>query len=1121
MTRFEAVDDRYDPEAVTERAVAHWDAVDAYERTKAHREGAERLFFVDGPPYTSGAAHMGTTWNKTLKDAYIRYLRMSGYDVTDRPGYDMHGLPIETKVEEELGFENKKDIETFGMKAFIDECKAYADEQLEGLQEDFRSFGVWMDWENPYRTVTPEYMEAAWWAFSQVADRGLVERGKRSISQCPRCETGIANNEVEYEDVEDPSIYVKLPLQERDGSLVIWTTTPWTIPANTFVAVDPDLTYQGVRAWHDDDDGGTDGNDGREAESESTESESVEIEISDGGTEAENADRGDDSEVLWIAADCVEEVLGHGGYDDYEVIEEVSGTEMTGWAYDHPLDEEVPDHAAGDGALEVYTAEYVEADRTGLVHSAPGHGQEDFERGTELGFEPFCPVRADGTFTDAAGAYAGQFAREANPEITADLDANGHLLADETYVHSYGHCWRCDTGIVQIVTDQWFIEITEIKDELLANIEDSEWHPEWARENRFRDFVENAPDWNVSRQRYWGIPLPIWVPEGVDPDHLDEEMIVIGTREELAERADQEVDPETIDLHRPTVDDLTITESGPDGETTYRRVPDVFDVWLDSSVASWGTLDYPAKEGDFEELWPADLIMEAHDQTRGWFWSQLGMGTAAVGEIPYETVLMHGYANDSEGRGMSKSLGNIVSPREAIDRHGADAMRLFLLGTNPQGEDMRFSWDGMETMERQLNILWNVFRFPLPYMRLDGFDPEETTLADPEVEGALETVDRWVLSRLQTTKAEMTDAWDDYRQDRALDALLDFVVEDVSRFYVQVVRERMWAEADSPAKRAAYATFYRLLRELVALLAPYGPFVAEEIYTTLAGEDDPVTVHMLDWPELEERWGDESLEAEMRVVRAVEEAGSAARQQESRKLRWPVPRVVVDAADEESAAAIGAHRDLIADRLNAREVRVLGGDEHWDELRYSADADMSVVGPEFGERAGDVVAALNDARVAERSLAALEGAVERAAGPPVGLTEEMVTFRREPPEGVAAAPISIAGEGEHGSVYVDTALTEDIEAEGYAREVIRRVQQMRKDLDLDLEEQVRLAVEVADDRIAGLVDEHADLVESEVRAAETVPLAELETAENAHRREWEVEGIPMTIAISPLREATA
>ncbi|WP_255169428.1 isoleucine--tRNA ligase [Natrononativus amylolyticus] len=1069
MSRFGEVDDQYDPHALEQRVFDHWEDVDAYEQTKQHRADGESYFFVDGPPYTSGAAHMGTTWNKSLKDVYIRYLRMCGYDVTDRPGYDMHGLPIETQVEENLGFENKKDIEAFGEDEFIDACKEYAEEQLEGLESDFKSFGVWMDWDDPYKTVTPEYMEAAWWGFSKAAERGLVEQGKRSISQCPRCETGLANNEVEYEDVEDPSIYVKFDLVDREGSVVVWTTTPWTIPANTFTAVDPDLEYVGVRA-----------------------------ERSSADRSGEAAERA--SEVLYVAEECVEGVLKKGRYDDYEIVEELTGAEMVGWEYEHPLAEEVPTHADHEGALQIYDAEYVEADRTGLVHSAPGHGEEDFLRGRELGFPIFCPVGGDGVYTAEGGKYEGQFVKEADAEITADLEANGNLLRSETVTHSYGHCWRCDTGIIQIVTDQWFITITDVKDELLANIEDSRWYPQWARDNRFRDFVEDAPDWNVSRQRYWGIPIPIWTPDGRDDDA---DTIVISTREELAERVDQDIDPASVDIHKDTVDELTITEDG----TTYTRVPDVFDVWLDSSVASWGTLDFPADDSQFDELWPADFILEAHDQTRGWFWSQLGMGTAAMGEIPYERVLMHGHALDEDGRKMSKSVGNVVEPHEAIDRHGADAMRLFLLSANPQGDDMRFSWDGMRTMESHLRTLWNVFRFPLPYMRLDGFDPEETDLE--AVDEDLELVDEWVLARLQSTKAEMTEEFEAFRQDQALEALLDFVIEDVSRFYVQAVRERMWAEEDSGSKDAAYATIYRVLREVVVLLAPYAPFVAEEIYGHLTGEAGHPTVHMEDWPEADDYWADEELEEDVALLRAIEEAGANARQQAGRKLRWPVPRVVVAADDERVAAAVERHTDLLADRLNAREIELVSPGQRWGELAYSAEADMSVLGPAFGGDAGTVMNALNEARIEEPTLESLEAAVNELLDDPVELDEEMVSFVTETPDGVAGTAFGIDGD-DRGVAYVDASLTDDIESEGYAREVIRRVQEMRKELDLEVEERIALELTVEDDRVAALVDEREDLVREEVRADE------LRAVEDGHRKEWEIEGVAVELAIAPL-----
>ncbi len=1059
MERFAEVPDQYDPDTVEERVFDYWDEIDAYERTVEHRADGEDYFFVDGPPYTSGAAHMGTTWNKTLKDAYIRYLRMCGYDVTDRPGYDMHGLPIETKVEEQLDFENKKDIEAFGMENFIEECKSFAEEQLAGLQEDFESFGVWMDWEDPYRTVSPEYMEAAWWGFEQAHERGLVEQGMRSITQCPRCETAIAKNEVEYHQVEDPSIYVKFDLADREGSLVVWTTTPWTVPANTFVAVGGDVTYAKVRV-----------------------------------------ERDGDEEVLYLASDVVEEVVRKGGYDGYTVESELSGEEMVGWGYDHPLADAVPDHPDFDGALQVYTADYVEVDRTGLVHSAPGHGEEDFQRGRELGLDIFCPVDGDGTYGDSAGRYAGSFVRDANEDIRADLDEKGLLLADETYVHDYGQCWRCDTDIVQIVTDQWFITVSDIKDELLENIDDSEWYPAEARDSRFRKFVENSPDWNVSRQRYWGIPIPIWTPE--DWDGSMEEALVFGTREELAEAVDQDVDPDALDLHRPTVDDLTVTRDG----TTYSRVPDVFDVWLDSSVASWGTLDYPSDGSRFDDLWPADLIMEAHDQTRGWFWSQLGMGTAALGEVPYEQVLMHGYANMPDGRGMSKSKGITVEPGEVIAQHGADPMRLFLLSRNPQGEDMRFSWEETEAMQRRLNILWNVFRFPLPYMRMDGFSPDGVSLAD--VRDDLETVDEWVLSRLQSVEAEMADHWAEFRQDRALDALLSFVVDDVSRFYVQAVRERMWKEEDDPSKTAAYATLYHVLREVTALLAPYAPLVAEEVYGNLTGEAGHPTVHMCDWPEADAGWRDDRLEEDVRRLREVEEAGAEARQQAERSLRWPVTRVVVVADDERTVDAVDRHRPLLRERLNAETIELVEPGEDWGEVTYSARADMSVLGPAFGGDAADVMNALNEAEVDEQSLGALERAVADATGMTVDLTDEMVEFETNTPPEVSG--VEFGG----GVVYVDTALTEAIEREGYAREVVRRLQEMRKALDLDIETEVRVAIAVDDDRVATLVRDREGYIAEEVRVAGFVDDDELDTP---HRERFEdVEGVALELAIEPV-----
>jgi isoleucyl-tRNA synthetase len=458
---------------------------------------------------------------------------------------------------------------------------------------------------------------------------------------------------------------------------------------------------------------------------------------------------------------------------------------------------------------------------------------------------------------------------------------------------------------------------------------------------------------------------------------------------------------------------------------------------------------------------------------------------------------------------MSKSVGNVVEPQEAIDRHGRDPMRLFLLSVTAQEEDMKFSWDEMAEMGRRLNILWNVFRFPLPYMRMDGFDPDAVDLADAD----LELVDEWVLSRLATVEREMTDHLDAFEGEKALDTLLAFVVEDVSRFYVQEVRERMWEEVDSASKEAAYATLYRVLRETVALLAPYAPFVAEEMYGTLTGEAEHPTVHMCDWPTGEAGWRDETLEADIAAVRAVEEAGSNARQQAERSLRWPVREVVVEPSDAAVAEPLERRQELVAERLNARAVTVLDADEDWERLAFGAEADMSLLGPAFGEDAGRVMEALNDARLDEPSLAALEAAVEDETGVAVDLDEEMVEFVRHTPEDVAGAAFAVA-DGE-GVVYVDAGLTEDIESEGYTREVVRRVQEMRKDLDLEIDAEIRLDLSIADDRVADLVARQADYLEREVRAAERGAV------EEGHRRTWEVDGIEVEIGIARVAEAAA
>ncbi|XGI84672.1 isoleucine--tRNA ligase [Halorutilales archaeon Cl-col2-1] len=1034
------VSDQYDPHEVEPEVKEYWDREDAYEHTKEVHEDDPDYFFVDGPPYTSGQMHLGTAWNKTLKDAVIRYLRMRGHNVTDRPGYDMHGLPIEVKVEEELGFENKSDIEEFGVENFIDECKEFAESNLDVMNDDFESLGVWMDWDDPYRTVSNEYMEAAWWGFKKAHDRDLVEQGKRVINQCPRCETAIADAEVEYDEIESPSIYVKFPVKGEDAYLVIWTTTPWTIPANIYVGVDPETEYAKVRA-----------------------------------------EKNGETDVLYVAEDLVEDVLRKGRYDDYEVVETLDADELEGKEYTHPLEDEVPKQREFDGDEDVhrvYAADFVTSERTGLVHAAPGHGLDDFEFGSQHDLPVFSPVGGDGVYTEDAGEYAGEFVRDANDDVIEDLDSKGLLLSSGSHEHRYGHCWRCDTPIIFIATDQWFITVTDIKDDLLDEIDKSDWYPDWARDSRFRDWVENARDWNVSRQRYWGIPIPIWI---CDEGHET----CIGTRDELRQKALDDVDE--VDLHRPGVDPIRVEcdVCGSEAE----RVEDIFDVWLDSSVASWGTLGYPSNDEEFERLWPADLIIEAHDQTRGWFWSQLGMGVSALDQIPYEKVLMHGHALDEDGLKMSKSRGNIVTPQEAIERYGVDPLRTFLLSHNQKGEDMRFSWDELEETQRKLNVFWNTYRFPLPYMDLDDFDPNETTVEDVE----LTKTDEWVLSRLETVKSEFSDEMEEFEIHKALNELIEFITDDVSRFYIQVVRPRMWEEEDSDDKLAAYATLYRVLDESVRMIAPFAPHIAERMYDNLG---DAKTVHALDWPSQDEKYRDEKLEQRIDVLREIEETAANARQKAGRKLRWPVKRIVVDTDDETVRDAVEALEDLLLNRTNSKSVEVVDG---WDELVRRAKPRMDVLGPEYGSLAGEIGEEIRGTTKED-----LSDEIE-VNGETVEITDEVVEYVDETPENVGGAEFGA------GDVYVDATLDDEIESEGYSREVVRRIQEMRKELELDVEKPIKVDLEIRNDRVESLVD--YGFVADETRADEFTSLGSPDLSET-----WDVEGVEIEIGVSVVTE---
>ncbi|MCX6696965.1 MAG: isoleucine--tRNA ligase [Methanoregula sp.] len=1051
----------FDAKRIEHEVQEYWRIHETYKAVKQHRITGRAFFFVDGPPYTTGHIHLGTAWNKILKDSILRYHRMNGRNVIDRAGYDMHGLPIEVRVEQQLGFVSKKDIETFGIQNFIDKCRDFAVENKNLMDTQFENLGVWLDFTNAYQTVKPEYIEAAWWTLARAEEKGMLERGNRVVNWCPRCETAIADAEVEYWDETDPSVFVKFPITGKENeSLVIWTTTPWTLPANVAVAVAKAFVYARVHATKN----------GRE-------------------------------EYLWIAEPLVKSVLKKGRYQDYKVLETKTGSDLVGWKYDSPLAGSVP--LQRDIAHKVVPADFVAMENTGMVHIAPGHGWDDYVLGTKEGLAIVCPVDGAGKFRDEAGVFAGQYVRDANQNV---LDTLGeYLIAQENVVHRYGHCWRCKTPIIFRATSQWFLKISEMRDMMLSEVAKVTWYPEWAGSARFYDWIKDARDWCISRQRYWGIPIPVWVCGKCDTYR------VIGTIKELEEASGKSLK----DPHRPFVDLVTIPCTC-GGEM--KRVEDIFDVWFDSAVASWATLGFPGKTSEFDALWPADFITEGQDQTRGWFYSQLGASTIAFGRAPYKSVCMHGFALDAEGKKMSKSQGNVVSPEEVIAKVGVDVLRLYVLSSSAPWDDLKFNWDGVATINRAVNILWNVYRFPMPYMILDHFEPKSK---DGVWDGTFVTShilempdeDRWIISRVNSVATAVDASMKECQLHRATRELTNFILEDLSRWYVQLVRPRMWLEGESKEKLFAYETIYYVMRRLIGLLAPFCPHIAEEIYRNLRCTNDPASVHMLDWMVCEPGLVNAELEHAMELARSFDDAVQNARQAGKRKLRWPVGEVVIVTDKEPVKDAVARLNTICMDRANARKVTVVMG--RWERVGWHAEPVMKALGPVFGRNAPKVKAAIEKAdgnllkieTDAGRTVTLVEGDDQFEIGAP------HVTFTEKLPADVFSAPMDDA------TVYVDVALTPDLEAEGYAREVIRRIQEMRRQLDLAVEDFIVVDAAVADNRICEIVrGGWREGIAEEVRARE-LALHNTETpatAAGAYQlvKEWDVEGVAMTIAIS-------
>lgn len=951
----------YDPKVVEEEVRKLWEHERTYEKVKNGRSKGKRFYYLDGPPFPSGTPHIGTSWNKVLKDTVIRYKRARGFNVRDQPGYDCHGLPIEIAIEQKFGVRTKKDIESLGLERFINECRQFAETNCDAMTATFQDLGVWMDWENPYMTHHDGYIETDWWGLKQAASKGLFEHGQRVVHWCPRCETVLSDYEVvlEYKMLRDPSIYVKFPVEGKQNEFIlIWTTTPWTLPSNTGVMVNPDFQYARAQS---------------------------------------------EQEIYILAKERIEAVEKETGRK-LALLESVPGTKLEGLKYRSPLENLVPaQRDLKDGHRVVLSKEYVTLEEgTGCVHSAPGHGEEDYEVGLRAKLPLLMLVDDQGKMMPEAGKYAGKTTREANPLIVEDLKSMGMLLQAGEIEHRSPVCWRCKTPLLIRATTQWLIRIAQLKSKFIEQVDSTLWIPDWAGANQFKNWLQGLKDWVISRQRFWGTPLPVWVCGSCGKYR------VVGSKKELIENATST--PNLPSLHIPWVDAVKL-RCDCKGEMT--RVSDVIDVWFESGSSHTACLGYPKSPTEFKLWWPADFIVEGRDQITAWFFALLRNGMVTLGKSPYKTVLMHGFALDAEGREMHKSLGNFVTASDVAEKFGRDAFRYYVLQTT-LWEDLKFSWDAVKQYTGDLTTFWNTFVFAGTYMSLDKFSPAQWP--SKKVARNLRPEDRWLLSRLHRTIKETTQLMDEYKIHEAVRKLKGFLVEDLSHTYIRFIRRRTWVEKQTKDKLAAYSTLYTALEASLVMLAPVIPFLTESIYQHVfrnAEVRNPQTVHLLDWPKFDEEWISDSLEEEMDAAKSILSAVAVARMSKSLKQRQPVPRIVVSGQSKTSQAAIRSYKTLLLEQANTRTL---------------------------------------------------------TSSPKVGVSKLATDSR--------FAKADFDG----GSIYLDLKLSKSELAEGLARDAVRRMQQMRKEMDLKVDSHVHAYITAPSKTDASLLQSKKSYIAAEVRA---------------------------------------
>ena len=1015
-----------------------WEDNQIFEKSMKVREGNPSYVFYDGPPTANGKPHIGHVETRVIKDMIPRYRTMKGYQVPRKAGWDTHGLPVELEVEKKLGLDGKDQIEKYGVEPFIEQCKESV-WKYEGMWEDFsHTVGFWADMKNPYVTYHNDYIESEWWALKEIWKKGLLYEGHKIVPYCPRCGTPLSSHEVAqgYKDVKERSAVVRFKVKGEDAYILAWTTTPWTLPSNVALCVNPDEDYVKV--------------------------------TSKGYT-------------YYMAAALVDTVLGEGA----EILEHYQGKDLEFKEYE-PLFPYAEKRIGNKKAYYVVCDTYVTlTDGTGVVHIAPAFGEDDSKVGHRYDLPFVQLVNEKGEMTEET-PWAGTFCKKADMAVLQALEDKDLLFDAPLFEHSYPHCWRCDTPLIYYARETWFIRMTAVKEDLIRNNNTINWIPESIGKGRFGDWLENVQDWGLSRNRYWGTPLPVWQCEC---GHQD----CIGSIEELKEKADN--CPDDIELHRPYIDAVTI--KCPKCGKEMHRVPEVIDCWFDSGSMPFAQHHYPFENKEtFEKQFPAQFISEAVDQTRGWFYSLLAISTLLFNKAPYENVIVLGLVQDENGQKMSKSKGNAVDPFDALQTYGADAIRWYFYTSSAPWLPSRFAGKTVVEGQRKfMGTLWNTYAFFVLYANIDKFDATKYTLEYDK----LAVMDKWLLSRLESTVKAVDDNLANYRIPEAAKALQSFV-DDMSNWYVRRSRERFWAKGMEQDKINAYMTLYTALVTVAKAAAPMIPFMTEDIYQNLVKSIDasaPESIHLCDFPEVHETWIDPKMEEDMADLLEIVVMGRAARNTANIKNRQPIGTMYVKSEFQLSEF----YKEIIEDELNVKEV--VFKDDIADFISYSFKPQMRTVGPKYGKLLNKIKTVLSELD-GNKAMAELKSTGELKLdidGQEIVLLEEDLLIDMAQMEGYVS-------ESDHTiTVVLDTNLTPELIEEGFVRELVSKIQTMRKEAGFEVMDKIRVYAK-DNDKIVSIMKNHGDEIKSEVLAEEIV------TGETkGYEKEWNINSEKVTMAV--------